>query len=231
MEIKSLAVIAARGGSKRIKNKNVKLLAGKPLVSYVIEAAQKAKYIDKVMVSTDSKEIATVAKKYKADVPFMRPLKLASDTAKSYDVVRHAVEFYEKKQEIYDIIVLIQPTAPLVTSQDIDQAIATLIRTKTNSCVTMCEISDRPEWMFNIKNNLARPFSNFSEGVRSQNFPPLYRINGGVYVIKKELILSNGKLIDEQSLSAVIMPKERSIDIDESFDFELAKLVIKKYKQ
>lgn len=227
-----LAIIPARSGSKRIKNKNVTLIAGKPLIAYAIEAAQKSKYIDKVMVTTDGKEIAAVAKKFKAEVPFMRPAKLASDKARSYDVVRHAVEFYEAQNDFYDIIVLVQPTTPLVEAKDIDEAILKLLNSRSNSCVSMCEISERPEWVFEIDGKRAVPASaNFSEAKRSQDLPDLYRLNGAVYAARKELILKKNMLIDYQNLSAVIMERERSIDIDEPIDLEIAAAIIKKNKR
>jgi len=223
-----LAVIPARSGSKRIKNKNIRLLAGKPLICHAISAALGSKYVDKVMVTTDGSEIATAAKKCGAEVPFIRPTKLASDSAKSFDVVYHAVKFYEEKREIFDIIVLIQPTTPLVASEDVDAAVEKLVETRTNSCVTVCQVGERPEWMFSIQEGLAISHDqNFDENKRTQDLEPLYRINGGVYAVKKTTIFEQKTLFDFKNMSAVIMPRERSVDIDEEMDFAIAEVLIK----
>lgn len=226
---KVVVIIPARGGSKRLPGKNIRPLNGMPLIGYSITAAHQARSVQRVIVTTDSAEIASVAKKFGAEIPFMRPKKLASDTAKTIDVLLHAVHFLEKTDERPDIIVLLQPTSPFSQSLDIERAIKTLQTTKTNCCVSMCLVSERPEWMFTIRKNRAQPFMG-SRGLqlRSQDLPELYTLNGAIYVIRTNFLMRRKKIIDPKSLSSIIMPRERSIDIDTKQDFMMAQSMIKK---
>jgi len=227
-----LAIIPARGGSRRIPGKNIKLLSGKPLIAYSINAALKSKYIDRVIVSTDSKEIARVAQKYKAEVPFLRPKKLSGDKATTVSALRHAVRFLEE-QENYkaDIIVLLQPTTPLILPEDIDETVKKLVKTNSNSCVSLCEISERPEWMYKIKKNKANPFMRAKNSAkRIRSLPEIFRLNGGIYATKRDILMKKNRIIDNSNLSAMVMPRERSIDIDEPFDFLIAEAMIKHNK-
>jgi len=134
-----LCIITARGGSKRLPGKNIKLLLGKPLIAYGIEAAKKSKYIDRVIVSTDSEEIAAVARGYGAEVPFMRPMELAQDDTPSVPVLQHAVNVVEEAGDTVDIMVLVQPTSPLVLASDIDAAIEKLVASGAPTCVSVSE--------------------------------------------------------------------------------------------
>lgn len=228
-----LAIIPARGGSKRLPGKNIKLLFGKPLIAYSILAAKKSNLINRVIVSTDDEKIADVAKKYHAEIPFIRPAKLATDRAKTLPVLLHALNFMEKKEKTrFDIIVLLQLTTPLVQTEDIDSAIKTLVKTNTKSCVSLCEISEHPEWMYNLKNNHAKPLINLPRQAEASHFlTKAYRLNGAVYAISRDLLVKEKKIFDNSSLSAIVMPKNRSIDIDEALDFEIAKILIKQQKK
>lgn len=226
---KILAIIPARGGSKRLPGKNIKNIGGKPMIAHAILAAKKSKYINRIIVSTDDPAIAKVAKKYGAEVPFERPSELANDTAPTLPVLRHAVKYYEKEKRFKaDIIVLIQPTNPMVKSQDINGTIETLFKTKTNSCFSVTEISQRPEWMYRMDNKRAKLFLKEKKGrtKRSQELPRLAIINGTVYVMKYDTLMKKNKIRDENT-SIYLMPRERSIDIDDLFDFELAKFLFK----
>lgn len=140
---KLLAFIPARGGSKGIKEKNIVDLCGKPLISYTIEAALKSEYIDKVIVSTDSDKIADVSKKYGAEIPFLRPAELSTDTAKTIDAVLHAIRTL-KKGENYDVLVLLQPTQPLRTYLDIDAAVKMFFEKNRKGLVSISPIDDNP---------------------------------------------------------------------------------------
>lgn len=227
---KILVIITARGGSKRIPKKNIKPLNGRPLVSYSIKSALSSKYADKVIVSTDDKEIAKVAKKYSAQVPFMRPAELAIDTALTLPVLQHAVNYIESvDKEKFDIIVAIQPTSPLVLAEDIDMAIEKLIKTKANSCISVCQISERPEWMHIFKGKKIKPFIKVKseENRRSQDLPKLFRMNGAVYVIKRDTLIKKGMILDNDNATAIIMPRDRSLDIDEPMDFYVAEAIMK----
>lgn len=228
-----LAIIPARGGSKRLPGKNIKKLAGKPLISYAISAALKSKYVGRVIVSTDDLKIASVAKKFKAEVPFIRPAKLATDKAETVSVLIHAVEFMETKENIkFDIVVLLQLTNPFVMSKDIDEAIKTLIKSRSKSCVSMCEVKERPEWVYTIKGRHAKPFYNFPKQNRASHFlPKAYCLNGTVFVISRDFLMKEKKIFDSSNMSAIIMPRERSCDIDYQLDFDIAEAIIKKVKK
>jgi len=226
---KILAIIPARGGSKRIPKKNIKLLAGKPLIAYSINKALNSKYIDRVLVSTDDSLIAVISKKYGAEVPFIRPKRLSKDTSLTVDALRHAVSFIEKTGYQPEIIVLIQATTPLIRVADIDKTIKKLFKDKVNSCFTVREVSERPEWMYRVRNNkISSYIKNISEEKRRRDKEKLAIENGGVYVMTRDILMKNKQNIDRDSMSAVFMPKERSIDIDEPIDFIIVEALIKK---
>lgn len=225
-----VSIIPARGGSKGVPRKNIKLLGRKPLISYAIKAALASKYIDRVIVSTDNEEIAEIAKKNKAEVPFIRPSELAQDTSTTLSVLQHAIQFLiNEEQYTPDLIVLIQPTSPFVTYQDINSAIEKLIKKRTNSCVSFCEVSERPEWMFVLDrtDKIYSFLKKKSTKTRRQDLPKVFRLNGAVYVAKRDLIMKEGKIIDETNCSAILMPQERSVDIDKPVDFWIAEAILK----
>lgn len=224
-----VAIIPARGGSKRLPRKNIKVLSGKPMIAYSIEAARKSQLIDRVIVSTDDKEIAEIAKKYGAEIPFIRPNDLATDSASTIDVLKHAITFLEShSHDKIDLIVLLQPTSPLITESDIDNAINKIIQTNTTSCVSMCPISERPEWMYSIKNEKPKPFGEKHDIILlTQDLPKLYKINGAIYVSHRDVIMKQNLILDEKNLSAIVMPRERSIDIDTMTDFLIAETLFK----
>lgn len=227
---KILVIIPARGGSKRLPGKNIKKISGKPMIAHAILAAKKSEYTDRIIVSTDDVMIAKAAKRFGAEVPFMRPAELASDTAPTLPVLRHAVAHIEGRDKFKpDLVVLIQPTNPLINSEDIDGAIEKIVTTKTNSCFTVSEISQRPEWMYHINGKQAKLFLNEDKGPtkRSQDLPRLAIINGTVYVMTYETLMKRGLIRDNASTSIYLMPKERSVDIDDHFDFKIAEALFK----
>ena len=224
---KILCIIPARGGSKRLPGKNSKPLLGKPLIGYAIAAAKESKYVDTVVVSTDDEAIAAVARNCGAEVPFMRPAELATDTARTIPVLQHAVSYYESKGEVFDLIVLIQPTSPGVLAEDVDAAIEKLLQSGANSCVSICEITDRPELMYRLADDgHITPYVGGSEA-RSQDMPPLYRLNGAVYVTPRDTLMKENKIYDDQNGTAILMPRERSTDIDTPLDFALAETLMR----
>lgn len=224
---KILGIIIARGQSKRIPRKNLKLLNSKPLISYSIKAALASKIITDVIVSTENLEIARVAKKYGARIPFMRPESLASDNSLVFPVIQHAVTEIEKIEGKIDKVVLIQSTSPLVISEDIDGAIQKMVTEKTSSCVSIKQVKDRPEWMFFKKGIKFVPYTTPSS-LRTQDLPELYCLNGAVYVSSRDTIMKRNRLTDWDNMSAYVMPQERSVDIDEIEDFELAEFLMGK---
>ncbi len=203
------------------------------MIAHAILAAKGSKYVDRVVVSTDDLEIAKVAQKYGAEVPFIRPAELASDTATTLPVLQHAVAHMESRHKFKpDLVVLIQPTNPLVEPDDINGAIEKLIATKTNSCFTVSEISQRPEWMYHLTNKKPKLFlSSGNETKRSQDLPKLAIINGAVYVMKYNTLMKKGVINDTANTSIYLMPKERSVDIDDHFDFKIAEALMKYAKE
>ncbi len=210
-----LGVIPARGGSKGVPRKNVRLLAGKSLIEWAIEQAEQSRYIDNIIVSSEDEEICQVAKQLGAEVPFVRPVELASDTASGVDVLCHAVE---NTVENYDYVVLLQPTSPLRESSDIDRAIEYCIEQAVTSVVSVAEATKSPYWMYQMKEGGGlTPFVENAASNR-QELPQSYALNGAVYVLEVAGLLASRKILDEQTLGYV-MPAERSYDIDTETDF------------
>lgn len=225
-EKRILAIIPARGGSKGIKNKNIVDLCGKPLISYTIEAAKKSKYIDKVIVSTDSDKIANVSEKFGAEVPFKRPEYLSTDTAKSIEVVLHSIEELKKNNNTFDYCILLQPTQPLRKTFHTDEAIEKIIDSNKESLVSVCEVDQHPILMRKIDDN--GTLQNLIEGsstIRRQDFEKVYFVNGAIYINKiSEMLDINTSLNDNEI--PYVMDRKYSVDIDEAADLELAKYFI-----
>ncbi len=224
-----LAVILARGGSKRLPRKNLLNFSGKPLVSWSIEAGLQSKYVDRVIVSTDSEEIADITREFNIDVPFMRPEELASDTATSLDVIHHVVNELKKSNTYFEYILLLQPTSPLRTAKHIDEAIELLLQKNADGIVSVCELDHPVEWTNILPED--RSLSCFLKkefvGLRSQDFPLRYRINGAIYLSKTSILLKNSTFFSDNSY-AYIMEAESSIDIDDKYDFVLGECISKK---
>ncbi len=222
---KILAIIPARAGSKRLPGKNILELVGKPLIAWSIEAGLGSKYIDKLIVSTDSKKIASIAKKRDAEVPFMRPKVLSSDTATSYDVVEHALKRYK---DSFDLIILLQPTSPLRTSGDIDAALELFMKKKASAVVSVCETEHSPLLCNVLPKDMSmnRFLKTNLKKTRSQELPTYYRINGGIYIADVKKFLKEKTFFLSKKIYAYVMPKERSVDIDSAFDLILTKALL-----
>jgi CMP-N,N'-diacetyllegionaminic acid synthase len=214
-----LAIIPARGGSKRLPRKNLLDLCGKPLIAWSIEAALKSKYISKVIVSSDDEEILNIAKEYKADF-IKRPDELASDTATTFDALKHTLENVEK----YDYVVLLQPTSPLRSEKHIDEAIELLKEKNADAIISVCEMEHSPLWSNTLDENL--DMSNFLRdevlNKRSQDLPKYYRLNGAIYICKTDKLLQNKGFFLKENIYAYKMNKKHSVDIDEEIDFIIA---------
>ena len=139
---KILGIILARGGSKGIKNKNIIKFGNKPLIKWTFDAAKKTKKLSRLILSTDSKKIANLAKKNKIEVPFLRPKKLAGDNSKSIDAIEHAINFFKKQKIFFDYVVLFEPTSPLRTSIDIDKSIDQIVKSGADSLVSVCKVNE-----------------------------------------------------------------------------------------
>jgi CMP-N,N'-diacetyllegionaminic acid synthase len=223
-----LAVIPARSGSKGIKDKNIKLLNNKPLLSYTIEAAQRSKIFSEIVVSTDSELYANISKEYGASVPFLRNALLASDTASSWDVVKEVIRWYSDHRQNFKTVVLLQPTSPLRTAQDIIDSFSLFLEKKANMIVSVCKADHSPLWYNILPKDLS--LGNFInkevQNLPRQELPCYYRINGAIYIIKKKYLMEGNELYSNDSY-AYIMPRERSVDIDDNIDLALAEILLK----
>ena len=214
-----LAIIPARGASKRLPNKNILDFAGKPLIAWTIDAALKSKCITNVIVSTDDAQIASIAKKFGAKVPFLRPDSLATDESTTIDVV---VDLVSKLSNKYKYIALLQPTSPLRTSQHIDESFEQL--GDKDAVVSVVKTEHPIEWCNTLSSN--KNLDNFINGTvrnkRSQDLPERYRINGAIYIIKTDILLREKTFLLEKGAVAYVMDSDVSIDIDQKQDFIIA---------
>jgi CMP-N,N'-diacetyllegionaminic acid synthase len=224
-----IALIPARAGSKGLPGKNIKQLLGKPLIAWSIGHAKKSKYVDKVIVSTDSRDIAKIALKYGAETPFIRPKTLATDKAKGIDVVTHAINRLEADGEKIDLLVLLQPTSPLRAPEDVDEAVELLFRKKARAVVSVCETEHHPYWCNTLPKN--RSMKDFMRKAASntnrQELPVFYRLNGAIYIATRDYIVKNNGFIGRDAY-AYVMEAERSIDIDNELDLVFAEAVLKR---
>lgn len=224
---KFLAIIPARSGSKGIKDKNIKELNGKPMIAYTIEAAIKSYIFDDIVVSTDSEKYAQISRKYGARVPFLRPDNLATDDASSKDVIEHVLKRLLKEGKKFDYFALLQPTSPLRNKNDIIEAVDLLFLKNANAVISVCETDHSPLWTNTLCENLQ--IDNFIKkevrNSRRQDLPKYYRLNGAIYIAQTDYFLKYKDWFKEKSY-AYIMPKERSIDVDNILDFRLAEIIL-----
>jgi CMP-N,N'-diacetyllegionaminic acid synthase len=224
-----IGVIHARGGSKRIPLKNIKPLKGLPLVAWIVRAAKKSAYLDRLLISSDHPEIIRVAKEHGAEAPFVRPADLSEDVPSEL-VTKHAVEFVEKQDgRTVDIAVTFQPTTPLCSTEDIDACVKTLVdHDDLDSAFTAKKIHERPEWMFRLKGHHASLYTGGAiEGARGvfQSLEPLYMPNGAAYASRRNTLFCQNRIIGDKP-GIHVMPPERSVDIDEPIDFLLAETLV-----
>ena len=225
----SLGVVHARGGSKRIPRKNIKLLNGYPLIAYIIRAALSSQ-IDRVIVSTDDSEIAAIAKQFGAEVPFMRPSEISEDVP-SEQVTGHALEWAESNENSsYDVVVTLQPTTPFIEPSHIDNCLEKLSNNlEIESCFTAVRVTEPPQWMFAVEGDLqiAKTFMNGDiSGERGvfQELPHLFLPNGGAYASRVKALRKQNTLIANPA-AIVAVSHEKSVDIDEPIDWVLAESV------
>lgn len=227
-----LAIVPARGQSKGIPRKNIKILVGKPMIAWSIEAAINSKYIDRIVVSTDDEEIKQISLKYGAEVPFLRPEELARDNTQSSDAIFFTVERLKSiENEKYDFILLLQPTSPLRTEIHIDESIEKLIDNSNNfdALISITELEHPIYWNRTIdRNNVLKNYIEYDKDkkYRRQDFEKLYRLNGCIYLINTETFLRYKSFETENTL-AYVMERKVSIDVDDIVDFELAEYYLK----
>jgi len=205
-----LALIAARGGSKRVPRKNIREIGGRPLIAWSIESARASKYLDRLVLSTDDQEIARLAGECGCEVPFLRPAELATDDTPGVEPVLHALE----QLPGYDYVVLLQPTSPLRSTSDIDEAIETCVNAGAPSCVSVTPAQESPYLMYSLEGRCLRPAVTMAvEHFRRQ----FYLLNGAVYVARTDWLRQEHNFISSQTV-AYVMPRERSLDIDTEAD-------------
>ncbi|MEZ9003685.1 acylneuraminate cytidylyltransferase family protein [Vibrio splendidus] len=223
---KILAIIPARGGSKRLPRKNVLPLAGKPLIGWSIDAAKNSKYIDQIFVSTDDKEIADVSSLFGIDVPELRPDHLASDTATTESVLTYTLEKFGKD---VDIIVLLQPTSPLRTAQHIDEALDLFIKKQAFSVVSVTPCEHPPLWANTLpEDGTMGDFIRPEALKRSQDCGDFFRFNGAIYIFDVRKFMEYGKIRYTEESFAYLMENRVSFDIDQQLDFELTEFFMNK---
>ena len=227
--MKVLAVIPARGGSKGIPKKNIKLLAEKPLIAYPIELAKSIPEISKVIVSTDSEEIAEVARKSGAEIPFIRPKELAEDDTPTLPVLQHAVKWLEEKESWKaDLIILLYPTSPFLSRERVIEAINLLKERKYNSVVGVQEDRGR-YWEFNQEKQKYMVLFPKSR-VNRQYYKPLYKENAAIYFSDYETIMTRNKIVDENNVGFVVMRRDEVVDIDTMEDWNKAEMFLRQKK-
>ncbi len=223
-----LGLITARGGSKSIPGKNVKELAGKPLIAWTIEAALNSRHLDRTVVSTDDPEIFSVSKQWGADTPFIRPAELAGDLSSHIGVVLHALEWLKVNDNfVPEYVMLLQPTVSFRTSEDIDNSIELAHRKNAASVISVTSCERHPylsktidsdghlhDFLFTIENDLPR-----------QTLEPVYVLNGAIYLIRTASLIENKSWYTEPT-HAYLMPLEHSVDIDTPWDFHVANLIL-----
>lgn len=221
--MKTIGLIPARGGSKGIPGKNIKPIAGKPLIAWTIEAALRSALLDAVVVSTDDAEIAAVARQAGAMVPFLRPAALAQDSTPGIDPVLHALGLLP---EFTDVL-LLQPTSPLRSTGDIDACLQLAKNRQARSVVSVSEPDTHPYWTYRLGDDQSlQRFVDAAPVARRQDLPPVFALNGALYYAQSDWLRQSKRLVGAETV-AYVMPRERSVDIDNLLDWRLAELLLK----
>lgn len=229
--MKILGLIPARGGSKGVPKKNIKMLAGKPLLQYTSEVALKSKLLSKVVLSSDDEEIIEVGKRIGLEVPFKRPTSLAEDKSPTLPVILHALEFYEKQCVFFDAVCLLQATSPFRTLDLLDKAIEKFSESSTDSLVSVLEVPHEfnPHWTFtlNPKSNLKIATGEEEIITRRQDLPKAYFRDGSIYITKTS-VLKEQKSLYGKSISYIESSKENYVNIDTLEDWEKAESMLER---
>ena len=223
-----LAIIPARGGSKRLKNKNILTLYDKPLIAWSIQSAKKSKYLDNIIVSSEDKNILKIAQKFKINY-IKRNKKFAKDNSPTYLSIIEVIKKLNRIGRKYRYIVLLQPTSPLRTTNDIDSAIQLFLKRKIKAVVSISKTLHSPLWSFKAKDNLnlANIFNKDYFRQRSQDLPIFYQLNGSIYIIDVKYFLKYKTFLLKRSILGYKMNNINSIDIDDIIDFKLCETIIK----
>jgi len=223
---KTIAIIPARGGSKSVPHKNIKKINGKPLIQYSIDLLKKSKFVNKIVVSTDDRKIANIAKKCGAEVPFMRPKYLSGDRAKTIDVVKHTLKTLNKKFHYKpDIVTLINPTVPFRGKNSVDESIKLLLKSKADIVVQVKKIKTHPFRSYWLENEFLKPFKkDFLKYHQRQMFPDCYYPTAGISTFWNDNIAKYDHMYGPK-IKAIISDDITNIDIDDQFDFFIAEMI------
>lgn len=230
--MKILGIIPARGGSKGIKRKNIKLLGRKPLIQYTIESAKASRKLSNIILSSDDQEIITICNKLGLDVPFVRPEELAKDDTPTIEVIKHALDYYENREFFFDAVCLLQPTTPFRNNHLIDRAINSFFENDYDSSISVREVPSEfnPHWVFENHNSLLK-LSTGEQNIisRRQELPKAYHRDGAVYLTKTEVIKESNSLFGEK-IGFVDTSCDPYVNIDAPSDWETAENILKNYR-
>jgi CMP-N-acetylneuraminic acid synthetase len=223
----TLGVIPARAGSKRVDKKNIREVGGKPLLAHTIEQASNASALDHVIVSTEDEEIQDIAREYEGNVPFRRPRELAADDVTNNEVIEHALNWFESRDEAFEYVCLLPVTTPFRDETDINQAVQKLHDSSADSIIGVKSYEAPPFWAVECNEDQIEPYfdNNPWEKTRTQEFPTLYHPNGALFAARVAALENAGSFYTEETI-AYEMPQERSLDIDEPFDLEVARALM-----
>ena len=231
-EQKVIAIITARGGSKGLPKKNIRTLHEKPLIAWTIESALASQFLDKVIVTTDCEEIAKTARKFGAEVPFIRPAHLAEDDSASFDAIEHALEFNEYKNQ-YDILVLLEPTSPLREAEDIDNALEKLINLTGAKSIVGISLSEsqNPSFLISLdEQGMVKPLGSFNNNLRRQDLENVYFLEGTIYASWIKTYLHERGFYHEKT-AGYIVPKWKSFEVDDIVDWYCIDAIMKNIKE
>lgn len=222
-----LALITARGGSKRLPGKNIRLLGGKPLIIWSIDVAKDISEVCDILVSTDDAEIASVCKRAGALLPWLRPTELATDIASSVDVVLHALDWYETQKGLVDGLLLLQPTSPFRTKKTVHKGIKLFMQNGRKSVLGVSPMHTHPMWTLKIDGNYVVPFfKDHGLDTRSQDLPTAYVVNGSFYLISPDELRANRSFIGLKTIPLIIESSQEALDIDTEWDWAVAEACI-----
>lgn len=230
---KIICIIPAREGSVGLKNKNIKKINGKPLIYWPINAAKKSKFIDKIVVTTDSKKIKKLAKNYKVDCPFLRPKKISGNNSRISEAIIHTLKFYEEKKfQSFDYIILLEPTSPLTNEIDIDKSLNIIIKNnKINSLVSITEnLTSHPQFNFKLgRGKILKKFLKLKSDINRQELSELFYLSGNLYISKISSFLKTKSFIQKKTFGYVV-DKWKASEIDDLVDFIKTESIMK-YKR
>lgn len=230
--MKNLVIIPARAGSKRILNKNTKLLGGLPLINWTINTVKSLNLCADFLVSTDDEKIAQIAINNGLMLPWLRPKNISDDSTSMFEVLVHAIDWYEENIcKIYSVI-LLQPTSPFRSTKDILTGIQLFKKHNSQTVISVTKSSIHPSWQFKIERNYLVPYINFSDlNKRSQDLKDVYNVNGSFYMFTPKYLKKNKSLYSEKVIPLIIKDQFRAIDIDDEWDWFLAERILEKFKK